>query len=60
LRAHQAGERRRLEELWLLARYAALAVHAPEKLPAMPPAPLRPMTDDEMKQRLLGWRRKDT
>lgn len=59
LQAHQARERKRQQQLWLLSRYVALAVHAPEKLPP-PPADLLPdMTDEEMKQRLLAWRGKE-
>ena len=45
---------------WLLTRLIALAIHAPDRLPP-PPSPVnrRPMTADEMKQRLLAWRGKD-
>jgi len=42
-----------------LARLVALAVHAPERLPIPPPPPMRDMTADEIKQRLLAWRGKD-
>lgn len=58
--AHAAREQKTAENRWLLARLIALSVHAPEKLPGPPPIRHgREMTDEEMKQRLLSWRRKD-
>ena len=58
--AHRARREQKAQQLLLLARYAALAVHAPDRLPPPPsPDPHRPMTADEMKQRLLAWRGKD-
>lgn len=59
IRVHQALENRRCQKEWLLSRYIALAVHAPDRLPPRPAGDLAPMTDDEMKKRLLSWRRKD-
>ena len=47
-------------ERWLLSRLMALAVHAPDRLPAAPARVHGPaMTDEEMKQRLLSWRGKE-
>lgn len=46
----------------MTARYIALAVHAPEKLPPRPVflcAPQREMSDQEMKSRLLTWAEKE-
>ena len=59
--AHRARTERAAEERWIAGRYMALAVHAPERLPAHPAPRLsgREMTDDEMKQRLAAWRGKD-
>ena len=58
--AHRARLEQQSQGRWLLARLMALAVHAPDRLPPPPsPSRLRPMTDDEMKQRLLAWRGKD-
>lgn len=47
--------------MWLLGQYMALAMHAPGRLPPLPPGleARAPMTDDEMKRRLLAWRGKD-
>lgn len=61
LTAFRRARLRRQEELWLLGQYVALAVHAPAHLPPLPPGfgESAPMTDDEMKRRLLGWRGKD-
>ncbi|MBR4359122.1 MAG: hypothetical protein IKP32_00685 [Clostridia bacterium] len=60
IQAHRARAWRREWEIWLLARHAALAFHAPDRLPPPPPAPASaPMTADDMKQRLLAWRGKD-
>lgn len=55
--------RARQEAWWtravILSRLTALAVHDPARLPS-PPAPRLPeMTADQIKQRLLAWRRKD-
>ncbi len=60
LAAFRRLQQRRQEEIWLMGQYAALAVHAPSRLPPAPLAPPEPMTDDEMKQRLLAWRGKET
>lgn len=58
--AARAHLERREEERWLLSRYVALAIHAPEHLPGPPVhGPVRDMTDEEMKQRLLAWRGKE-
>ena len=54
-----ARERKEMQRLWLLSRYTALAVHAPERLPPPPTEDMPEMTDEEMKRRLLAWRRKD-
>ncbi|MBE5787970.1 MAG: hypothetical protein E7324_10640 [Clostridiales bacterium] len=59
IQVHQAQEKRRRQEEWRLSRYIALAVHAPDRLPPPPVDNLSPMTDEEMKRRLLSWRRKD-
>lgn len=61
LSAHRARIEQEAEARWLAGRYMALAVHAPDRLPAAP-APRfsgREMTDDEMKQRLVAWRGKE-
>lgn len=61
LSAHRARSERAAEERWIAGRCMALAVHAPERLPAAP-APRfsgREMTDDEMKRRLTAWRGKE-
>ena len=50
----------RQREIVLLARYIALSVHAPALLPSLPQDPLPPMTDEQIKQRLLSWRRKES
>ncbi len=60
LRSHGAQEKKALERLHLLSRLAALAVHAPRQLPPFPVfAPDEEMDWQQMKQRLLAWRRKD-
>lgn len=60
LAARRAREKEKLCMLWLQGRYTALAVHAPDQMPSCPDGGmLSPMTDDEMKMRLLSWRRKD-
>ena len=61
LTAFRRMQARRQEELWLLGQYAALAMHAPARLPPLPPGlgENAPMTDEEMKRRLLGWRGKE-
>ena len=61
LTAHRARLDQRAAGRLLLARYIALAVHDPLRLPDLPPpsSPSRPMTDEEMKQRLLAWRGKE-
>ena len=59
LSAAQARFAREERSLLLLSRLMALAVHAPDKLPAMPGPSLAPMTDEAIKERLLSWRRKD-
>lgn len=47
---------------WMLlhagAHLQALSFHAPRQLPPMP-VPDQEMSSDEMKQRLLSWRRKE-
>lgn len=60
LTARQAAITRENQRLLLLARYVALAVHDPARLPDLPAPPLSDMTDEEMKQRLLAWRRKES
>lgn len=57
--AYRALREQRQETLWLLSRYAALAFHAPDRLPPPPAFSSAPMTDDEMKLRLLSWRGKE-
>lgn len=59
LKAYRAQNQQREHQLWVLARYAALAFHAPDRLPPPPAVPIGEMTADEMKQRLLAWRGKD-
>lgn len=59
LAAEKASRHRRQQEIWLLARYGALAFHAPDKLPPLPQGEMAPMTDDAMKARLLAWRREE-
>ena len=59
LEAHSARLLRALRDSWELGRLLALAVHAPDKLPPPPAAPLPDMTDDDMKRRLLAWRGKE-
>ncbi|MBQ9263741.1 MAG: hypothetical protein IJ189_05960 [Clostridia bacterium] len=57
----QARARQQAKQSLLLARYMALAVHDPARLPdALPDPPASPMTGEQMKQRLLAWRRKET
>ena len=63
LRAAQAREKRQLELLWLGAVYTALALHAPERLPAVPwgtEDAACVMSAEEMKQNLSGGKRHDT
>ena len=64
LAAHFTARRvqaaQRAYDRWQFSRLIALAVHAPDRLPPPPsPPPGRPMTADEIKQRLLAWRGKD-
>ena len=60
LSARRAREKEKLRMIWLQGRYTALAVHAPDQFPSYKEeGMLSPMTDDEMKMRLLSWRRKD-
>lgn len=59
LRSHAAAGKQQLSLLHTQARLAALAVHAPGRLPPLPSLPGSPMTPEEMKQRLLAWRRED-
>ncbi len=62
LEAFRARGRERDESAWMTAQYAALAAHAPEKLPARPAffrAEQSDMTDDDIKSRLLAWAGKD-
>lgn len=47
----QAQQKR--QHLWLLGKYAAIAVHAPEHYPSPPQAEMVEMTGEEMKKRLL-------
>ncbi len=58
LTARRFQEERKRENCLLLARYAALAVHDPGRLPSLPRS-AAPQTGEEMKQRLLAWRGKD-
>ena len=53
--AYETMARRRIEDFALLGRYMALAVHAPDRLPPLPPpnVPASPMTDEEIKRRLM-------
>ena len=49
-----------LAQMHASAHLLALAVHSPSLLPQVPsPVPENEMTPDEMKQRLLSWRRKE-
>ena len=53
-----ARRRERDEEAWMTAKYVALAVHTPEKLPPRPVfyrKEQKAMTDDELRSRLLSW-----
>lgn len=60
LSAHVGRENRMLEKIHLQAALSALSFHAPSRLPSFSsPLPEENMTADEMKQRLLSWRRKD-
>lgn len=61
LSAFRAREDQKCREQWLLGRMLALAFHAPDRLPSCPPPSLPPreINAEEMKQRLLAWRRKD-
>ena len=60
METHGAVEKQRLSFVHLQAALMALAFHAPGKLPAMPSfSPADEMPWEEMKQRLLSWRRKD-
>ncbi len=60
LEAFAASQRQKLEEMHASAHLQALAFHAPRRLPVSPPVPsARTMTPEEMKKRLLGWRRKE-
>lgn len=60
MEAHDAQEKQLFSLLHLQAALCALAFHAPGKLPAMPSfSPADEMPWEEMKQRLLSWRRKD-
>lgn len=59
LLSRRAESVRRTEDAVFLSRLVALAVHDPARLPPLPASPLPEMTADEMKQRLLSWRRKD-
>ncbi|MBQ9944022.1 MAG: hypothetical protein IJO67_06630 [Clostridia bacterium] len=60
LQTYGARERHLLSSLHLQAALTALAVHAPSRLPECPSfSPAEEMSWEEMKQRLLSWRRKD-
>ena len=61
LTAWRARLRREEEQLVLFSRLEALAYHAPDRLPPLPPDPAfsREMSPDEIKQRLLAWRGKE-
>lgn len=59
LQCSQALQARQAALLHMQAQLTALAVHAPRQLPPSPCLPGQEMTADEMKQRLLSWRRKD-
>ena len=60
LKSHTAMRQQQLQAAHLQAKLMALAVHAPRQLPPLPsPVPGNRMTPDEMKQRLLSWRRKE-
>lgn len=54
-RSYERQEQKRQEDRALLARFIALAVHAPDRLPPVPSfaAPGEAMTDEEMKNRLM-------
>lgn len=56
----KALARQRRDRALLLARCMALAVHDPSRLPPPPPEDMPDMTDEQMKQRLLAWRRKES
>ena len=60
LQAYGAGEQHLLSTLHLQAALMALAVHAPARLPDLPSfSPAEEMSWEEMKRRLLSWRRKE-
>ncbi|MBE5783274.1 MAG: hypothetical protein E7329_08190 [Clostridiales bacterium] len=61
LSAFRAREHQKSQDQWFLGKMMALAFHAPDRLPSCPPPvpPSREMRADEMKKRLLAWRRKD-
>lgn len=60
LKAHSAQEKQHISSLHLQAALMTLAFHAPAKLPSLPSfLPADEMPWEEMKQRLLAWRRKD-
>lgn len=56
---HRAREKQTLQQIWLLSRYTAFSIHAPERLPPPPADEMPEMTAEEMKRRLLAWRRKE-
>ena len=59
LSIQRTRERQQMPHTWLLSRYMALAIHAPDKLPPPPMDEMPEMTGDEIKRRLLAWRRKE-
>lgn len=60
LLSHAREQHRQLLLLHAGAHLQALSFHAPRQLPPLPShVPGKSMTPDEMKQRLLSWRRKE-
>lgn len=60
LLSHAREQHQQLLLLHAGAHLHALSFHAPRQLPPLPShVPGKSMTPDEMKQRLLSWRRKE-
>lgn len=61
LTAFRARQQRRQQEIWLMGKYTALAVHDPAHFPPPPSffSSGGEMTENEMKRRLLALRGKE-